>query len=73
MAEMDLEGDEGGFEEAEMIKISAIGAPEFARKDSPFWENDNIFELHSSQLYGKSSKSKKGNHRRVISDDEFLR
>ena len=47
----------------ESNKISAIGIPEFARKDSPFWDNnDNIFELQSNALYGhiESKGGKKG-------------
>ena len=38
----------------ESNKISAIGIPEYARKDSPFWDNnENIFELQSNVLYGE--------------------
>jgi hypothetical protein len=41
----------------ESNKISAIGINEYARKDSPFWDNnDNIFELQSNALYGKIDK-----------------
>ena len=29
----------------ESNKISAIGIPDYAPKESPFWDNDNIFEL----------------------------
>jgi hypothetical protein len=37
----------------ESNKISAIGISDFARKDSPFWENnDNVFDLPSNSLYG---------------------
>ena len=42
----------------ESNKMSAIGIPEYARKDSPFWDNnDNIFELQSNALYGGGTES----------------
>lgn len=42
-------------------KISAIGLPENARKESPFWEDngDNIFELHPNDLYGPGTNLQK--------------
>jgi len=64
--ELDLEGyKHGGGHNSPFVhhsgmesnKISAIGIPEYARKDSPFWDNnDNIFELQSNALYGNSHK-----------------
>ncbi len=64
MAEVELDianykqGDNSPFVHhaaMESNKISAIGINEYARKDSPFWDNnENIFELQSNVLYGKS-------------------
>ncbi len=53
----------------ESNKISAIGIPaddEYTRKDSPFWDADNIFELQSAGLYNQSefSSNKKISMRR---------
>jgi hypothetical protein len=51
-------------------KISAIGIPDYAPKESPFWDgNDNIFEINSNVLYGGGIEPGQN----FITDDDFLK
>lgn len=38
-------GARGSLVGIESNKISAIGIPDYFPKESPFWDNDNIFEI----------------------------
>ena len=50
--------------------MSAIGIPDYAPKESPFWDNnDNIFEIHSNVLYGGGIEGGQN----FITDDDFLK